>query len=77
MIHPQVQNTREFNRRHQQAFSEWVNNLFSLAIGPTPDVWSYSGHIIDGVRFHMVERDSRHTTQNSGVMVVTGENNNF
>ena len=37
--------------------------------------WSEISH--SGVRFHTVEQDSRHTTQNSGVMVVGGENNNF
>lgn len=46
-------------------------------MGSEPDVRSYSGYIVDGVRFHIVEHDSRRTTQNSGVMVVGGENNNF
>ena len=57
-------------------------DLFSLAMGPSLNVHSYSGCIIGGVRFHLLERDFRRTTQNSGVMVV-GEgngvdaNNNF
>lgn len=37
------------------------------------DVRSYSGCIIGGVGFYMIECDSRCTTQNNGVIVV-GEN---
>ncbi|TYK06669.1 gag/pol protein [Cucumis melo var. makuwa] len=42
-----------------------------------------SGCIVDGVRFHMIDRDFRRTTQNNGVMVVgessasESDNNNF
>ena len=62
--------------------SNILQNLFSLAMGPSLDVRSYSGSIVGGVRFHTLERDFRRTTQNSGVMVI-GEgnegsaNNNF
>ena len=45
-------------------------DLFSLAMGLSLVVRSYSGCIVNGVRFHMLERDSRRTTQNSGVMVI-------
>ena len=38
-------------------------DLFSLAMGLATDVRSYSGCIVNGVRFHTVERDSRRTTQ--------------
>lgn len=55
-----------------------------LAMGLAHEVWSYSGCIVGGVRFHTVELDSRRPTQNSGVMVVdeksasgSGYNNNF
>ncbi|KAA0054361.1 CACTA en-spm transposon protein [Cucumis melo var. makuwa] len=37
---------------------------------PSSEVRSYSGCIVDGVQFHMVEHDSQHTTINSGAMVV-------
>ena len=65
---------------------EFVNlfdDFFSLAKRPSFDVRCYNGCIVGGLRFHTVELDSRHTTQNSGVMVI-GEsdtsgsgNNNF
>ena len=45
-------------------------DLFSLAMGPSLNVHSYSGCIIGGVRFHSLERDFRRTTQNSGVTVI-------
>ena len=46
-------------------------DLFSLAMGPTSDVRSYSWCIVGEVRFHTVERDFRPTTQNSVVMVIS------
>ncbi|KAA0051953.1 CACTA en-spm transposon protein [Cucumis melo var. makuwa] len=46
------------------------NDFFSLAMGPSFDVRCYNGCIVGGVRFHIVELDSRRTTQNSGVMVI-------
>ena len=51
-------------------------------MGPSLDVCSYSGCIVGGVQFHMLERDFRRTTQNSGVIIVgegSGDsiNNNF
>ena len=57
-------------------------DLFSLAIGPSLEVNSYSGCIISGVRFHKLERVFQRTTQNSGVMLVGegsggGVENNF
>ncbi|KAA0047849.1 CACTA en-spm transposon protein [Cucumis melo var. makuwa] len=58
------------------------HDFFSLAMGPSLDVRSYSGCIVRGVRFHTVEYDFRCTTQNSRVMVIgessgsgSGDNN--
>ncbi|KAA0049800.1 hypothetical protein E5676_scaffold142G00360 [Cucumis melo var. makuwa] len=39
-------------------------------MGPSFDVHCYNGCIVGGLRFLMLERDSRRTTQNSGVMVI-------
>ena len=57
-------------------------DLFSLVMGPSLDVRSYSGSIVDGIRFHTLEHDFRCTTQNSEIMVVRegsggSVNNNF
>ena len=49
------------------------HDFFSLAMEPTLDFRFYSGCIISGVQFHMIDRDFWRTTKNSGVLVV-GEN---
>ncbi|KAA0050362.1 uncharacterized protein E6C27_scaffold88G00940 [Cucumis melo var. makuwa] len=46
------------------------DDFFSLAMGPSFDVRCYNGCIVGGVRFHIIELDSRRTTQNSGIMVI-------
>ncbi|KAA0040340.1 hypothetical protein E6C27_scaffold460G00450 [Cucumis melo var. makuwa] len=46
------------------------DDFFSLAMGPSFDVCCYNGCIVGGVIFHTIELDSRHTTQNSGIMVI-------
>ena len=45
-------------------------DFFSLAMRPSFDIRSYSGCIVGEVRFHMIDRDFRCTTQNSGFMIV-------
>ena len=47
--------------------------MYALACGPNDCARSYSGCIANGVRFHTKDRDSRRTTQNSGVMVPGGD----
>ncbi|KAA0051011.1 uncharacterized protein E5676_scaffold675G00870 [Cucumis melo var. makuwa] len=44
------------------------NDFFSLVMGPSIDVRCYNGCIVGELRFHTLERDSRCTTQNNGVM---------
>ncbi|KAA0060253.1 uncharacterized protein E5676_scaffold639G00130 [Cucumis melo var. makuwa] len=75
-------------RKHERTFPEWFRaqvlelreyanlseNFFSLAREPSFDVRYYKSCIMDGLRFHTSELDSRHTTQNSGLMVI-GESN--
>ena len=44
------------------------DDLFSLACGPNFRVKKFSSHIINGVRFNIVDRDKNKTTRNSGVI---------
>lgn len=46
------------------------DDIYSLAMGPTSEVCSYSGCIVNRVQFHTAHRDNRRTTQNSGVYVL-------
>lgn len=43
--------------------------IYSLACGPDRDVNSYSGCIVNGIRFHTKDREANLKTQNSGVVV--------
>ncbi|KAL0559314.1 hypothetical protein IC582_003922 [Cucumis melo] len=84
LIRHQAQTALDLYRRHERAFPDWFraevlqmrerenlfDDLFSVAMGPSSKVRSYSGCIVNGVRFHTVEHDSRRTTQNNGVMIV-------
>ena len=54
---------------HHQGSIEATNELYSLACGPDVRVIQYSGCIVNGVRFHTMDRDDRRTTQNSEVVV--------
>ncbi|TYK24037.1 CACTA en-spm transposon protein [Cucumis melo var. makuwa] len=47
------------------------DNFFSLAMGPSFDVHCYNRCIMGGLRFHTSELDSRRTTQNSELMVIS------
>ncbi|KAA0036777.1 hypothetical protein E5676_scaffold110G001360 [Cucumis melo var. makuwa] len=49
---------------------DFSQDYFSLAMGPPLKVHSYSGCIVGGVRFHMLECDIQRITLNSGVTVV-------
>ena len=49
---------------------KFSQDFFSLAMGHSLEVCSYSGCIVVGIRFHTLERDCRCTTHNTGVMVV-------
>lgn len=48
---------------------EATDQFYSLACGPYPVVYSYSGCNVNGVRYHVRTRDKNLKTQNSGVMV--------
>ncbi|XP_038892971.1 uncharacterized protein LOC120081866 [Benincasa hispida] len=45
------------------------DDFFSLVMGPSSEVCSYNGCIVNEVRFHTIERDNGRVTQNSGVLV--------
>ncbi|KAA0059144.1 uncharacterized protein E5676_scaffold201G00310 [Cucumis melo var. makuwa] len=49
------------------------DDLYALACDPSDCARSYSECIANGVRFHTKDRDSHRTTQNSGVMVLGGD----
>ncbi|XP_058006753.1 uncharacterized protein LOC131182124 [Hevea brasiliensis] len=53
---------------------ESTNHLYVLGLGPDMRVAKYSGIIVNGIRFHNIERDKYRHTQNSGI-VVKGEHN--
>ncbi|XP_052294335.1 uncharacterized protein LOC107178912 isoform X1 [Citrus sinensis] len=79
------------NKRQQLLFPKWLaahmrqlrdegsstinDELYALACGPDVRVFSYSGCIVNGVRFLVTSRDEHRTTQNNGVMV-PGEHDN-
>ncbi|XP_050222335.2 uncharacterized protein LOC126672428 [Mercurialis annua] len=49
-----------------------TDHIYALGLGPDIRIAMYSGIIVNGVRFHTVERDNFRQTQNNGVSV-TGE----
>ena len=54
---------------------EQINeDLYALASLPDLRLCIFSGCIVDGVRYHTVERESSRRTQNSGVMVEGSHN---
>ncbi|KAF7114861.1 hypothetical protein RHSIM_RhsimUnG0074200 [Rhododendron simsii] len=57
------------NELQNQGSPEATDELWSLANGPDALIDTYSGCISNGVRFHTIEHDNRHTSQNSGVLV--------
>ncbi|XP_050229112.1 uncharacterized protein LOC126678253 [Mercurialis annua] len=65
-------NTR-VTRLHKDDKSKEMEDLFSLARGPTQYVTSFKGYICNGFRFHTEHHEKGLRTQNSGVVVV-GDN---
>ncbi|XP_050211545.1 uncharacterized protein LOC126661725 [Mercurialis annua] len=47
-----------------------TDHIYALGLGPDIRIARYSGIIVNGVRFHTVERDNFHRTQNNGVSVI-------
>ncbi|XP_042973064.1 uncharacterized protein LOC122304867 [Carya illinoinensis] len=74
-----------FEHRHQSQFLSWfrahiaelhamtppevTDDIYALACGPDPLVASYHGCIMNGIRFHTKNLETRRLTQNSGVIV--------
>ena len=63
---------------HTQDFGDWLkeevrkmveasSELEVLALGPNRTARRFTGYVVNGYRFHTSDRDSRCTTQNSGV----------
>ncbi|XP_058216777.1 uncharacterized protein LOC131327648 [Rhododendron vialii] len=79
-------NTIDIAKRQRKEFPQWfkghmnelwnqgspeaTDELWSLANGPDALIDTYSGCISNGVQFHTIEHDNRHTSQNSGVLMV-------
>lgn len=61
----------------QAGSAEASEELFSLASGSSNLVSSYTGCIVNGVRFLCYDRDKNLKTQNSGVLVPGVDNKNF
>ena len=43
--------------------------LYVLGLGPDQRITRYTGIVVNGIRFHTVDRDKYHRTQNSGIIV--------
>ncbi|XP_074323270.1 uncharacterized protein LOC141660205 [Apium graveolens] len=65
-------------RRHTAEFWDWLreevrkmveasSDLGVFALGPNRTARRFTGYVVNGYRFHTSDRDSRCTTQNSGV----------
>ncbi|KAL0533295.1 hypothetical protein IC582_030108 [Cucumis melo] len=70
---------------HNRSFSRWLSTWVALALevpknsitpslrwiahGPSPDVTTYSGYIINGYYYHTKRRDDTRRVQNSGVSI--------
>ena len=62
---------------HNKTFAQWFETrardpivpfwLKELSRGPSSVARRFSGYVINGYRFHTVEREARRKTQNSGV----------
>ncbi|XP_055961814.1 uncharacterized protein LOC130015519 [Mercurialis annua] len=84
----QKESVIDVQKRHQAGFASWfkecvgrlratglvaaTDHIYALGLGPDIRIARYSGIIVNGVRFHTVERDNFRRTQNNGVSV-TGE----
>ncbi|KAK2416592.1 hypothetical protein QL285_038977 [Trifolium repens] len=68
-------------KAQSQNFSEWFKTramrddvplkLQELSKGPNDVAKRFSGYVVNGYRFHTMERDARRKTQNSGVTLVS------
>ncbi|KAF5467964.1 hypothetical protein F2P56_012164 [Juglans regia] len=81
------QSISNIERRHEVEFPSWFrkriqalratdplnvsDDLYAIACGPDPWVGSYSGCIMNGIRFHTKLREVNRRTQNSGVVVTS------
>lgn len=54
--------------------SEVTDEIHTLACGPNFTIVSYTGCVVNGVKFLTTDRDGRVTTQNSGIRVQGTEN---
>ncbi|KMT06096.1 hypothetical protein BVRB_7g164130 [Beta vulgaris subsp. vulgaris] len=74
---------RSIERRHKAEFADWVRkrvelmykegsipeDIYYLVCGPLRSVRHYSGYIVNGSRFHTIDRQENRKTQIGGLMV--------
>ncbi|KAK8581187.1 hypothetical protein V6N12_071422 [Hibiscus sabdariffa] len=81
----QKQGNVDLQQRHQAEFPSWLkrhviklnlegslesnNHLYVLGLGPDTLITRYTGIIVNGIRFHSIERGTSRRTQNNGVLV--------
>ncbi|XP_042952408.1 uncharacterized protein LOC122289468 isoform X2 [Carya illinoinensis] len=81
------QSITNIERRHESEFPSWFrkhiqalrardpdqvsDDLYAIACGPDHWVASYTGCIMNGIRFHTKHREMNRRTQNSGVLVTS------
>ena len=66
--------------KHFVGASESTDELYSLAIGPDSRVYSYSGCVVNGIKFVTANRDVNRKMQNSDICISSthlGEEINF
>ncbi|KAL0539451.1 hypothetical protein IC582_023663 [Cucumis melo] len=80
-----AQSKKWIQEEHNRSFSRWLSTWVALALevpknsitpslrwiahGPSPDVGTYSGYIINGYYYHTKRRDDIRRVQNSGVSI--------
>ena len=82
-------NARSFKRERAHTNDFWIwlkqdilkkdtisRDLKVFALGPNRAAKRFTGYVVNGYKFHTKSRDSRCTTQNSGVLL-TAETNSF
>ena len=48
--------------KHSAGASEAIDELYSLVIGPDSQVYSYSGYVVNDVKFITINQDVSHKT---------------
>uniref|UniRef100_A0A803NDN4 DUF4216 domain-containing protein n=1 Tax=Chenopodium quinoa TaxID=63459 RepID=A0A803NDN4_CHEQI len=71
------ENARNVERRHKRQFAGWIydrdgkidEKIYNLVCSPSRVVRRYAGYVVNGFRFHTIDRCENRKTHNCGVMV--------